>query len=94
MASGEQRLQDVVLHLPGALRDRAEEMANRESLSLNLFVLMAIAEKVQRLQLQHSLDVSERGHAATRIDNAAGEPGALIADGDEALASGIAEAKR
>lgn len=64
MASVDRGLQDVVLHLPASLRDRAEEMANRESLSLNLFVLMAIAEKVQRLQIQHSLDVSERDQLA------------------------------
>ena len=64
MASGDRGLQDVVLHLPGSLRDRAEEMANRESLSLNLFVLMAIAEKLQRLQLEHGLDVSDRDQLA------------------------------
>lgn len=60
MASENQGLQDVVLHLPAALRDRAEEMASRESLSLNLFVLMAVAEKLQRLQLQHVLEISEK----------------------------------
>lgn len=60
MAGENQGLQDVVLHLPAALRDRAEEMASRESLSLNLFVLMAIAEKLQRMQLQYCLDLSER----------------------------------
>lgn len=59
MAIENQGLQDVVLHLPAALRDRAEEMASRECLSLNLFVLMAVAEKLQRLQLQHLLDISE-----------------------------------
>jgi hypothetical protein len=59
MAGENQGLQDVVLHLPTALRDRAEEMASRESLSLNLFVLMAVAEKLQRMQLQYCLDVSE-----------------------------------
>lgn len=60
MAQENQGLQDVVLHLPAALRDRAEEMASRECLSLNLFVLMAVAEKLQRLQLQHVLEVSEK----------------------------------
>jgi len=60
MATENQGLQDVVLHLPAALRDRAEEMATRESLSLNLFVLMAVAEKLQRLQLQHLLDISDK----------------------------------
>ena len=60
MATGNQGLQDVVLHLPTALRDRAEEMASRECLSLNLFVLMAVAEKLQRLQLQHVLEISEK----------------------------------
>jgi hypothetical protein len=35
-------------------------MASRESISLNLFVLMAIAEKLQRLQLQHCLELSEK----------------------------------
>lgn len=68
MASGDRGLQDVVLHLPGSLRERAEEMANRESLSLNLFVLMAIAEKLQRLQLQHSLDANERDEFAATAD--------------------------
>jgi hypothetical protein len=63
MAGENQGLQDVVLHLPAALRDRAEEMASRESLSLNLFVLMAVAEKLQRLQLQYCLDLSERDEA-------------------------------
>ncbi len=60
MAFENQGLQDVVLHLPAALRDRAEEMASRESLSLNLFVLMAVAEKLQRLQLQYILELSEK----------------------------------
>jgi hypothetical protein len=60
MAGENQGLQDVILHLPAALRDRAEEMASRESLSLNLFVLMAVAEKLQRMQLQYCLDLSER----------------------------------
>lgn len=60
MAAENQGLQDVVLHLPAALRDRAEEMASRECLSLNLFVLMAVAEKLQRLQLQHILEISEK----------------------------------
>lgn len=60
MAYENQGLQDVVLHLPAALRDRAEEMASRESLSLNLFVLMAVAEKLQRLQLQYVLQASEK----------------------------------
>jgi hypothetical protein len=60
MAFEDPGLQDVVLHLPAALRDRAEEMASRESLSLNLFVLMAVAEKLQRLQLQHLFEISEK----------------------------------
>ena len=30
------------------------------SLSLNLFVLMAVAEKLQRLQLQYLLEISEK----------------------------------
>jgi hypothetical protein len=60
MAIENQGLEDVVLHLPAALRDRAEEMASRECLSLNLFVLMAVAEKLQRLQLQRVLELSEK----------------------------------
>ena len=60
MATENRGLQDVILHLPVALRDRAEEMATRESLSLNLFVLMAVAEKLQRLQLQHLFEISEK----------------------------------
>ena len=60
MAFSDEGLQDVVLHLPATLRDRAEEMASRECLSLNLFVLMAIAEKLQRMQLEHCLEVGER----------------------------------
>ena len=60
MATENRGLQDVILHLPVALRDRAEEMATRESLSLNLFVLMAVAEKLQRLQLQYALGISEQ----------------------------------
>jgi hypothetical protein len=69
MATENQGLQDVVLHLPAALRDRAEEMASRECLSLNLFVLMAVAEKLQRLQLQHLLDISEKEeiHSLTNL---------------------------
>jgi hypothetical protein len=59
MAASNQGFQDFVLLLPAALRDRAEEMASRESLSLNLFILMAIAEKLQRTQLQHCLEMSE-----------------------------------
>jgi hypothetical protein len=60
MAQGEQRLQDVVLHLPSSLRDRAEEMASRECVSFNLFLVMAIAEKLQRLQLRNCLELSEK----------------------------------
>lgn len=60
MASENRGMLDVVLHLPAALCDRAEEMASRESVSLNLFVLMAVAEKLQRLQLQQSLELSEK----------------------------------
>jgi hypothetical protein len=60
MALGDHRLHDIVLHLPTSLRDRAEEMASRECLSLNLFLVMAVAEKLQRLQLQHCLELSEK----------------------------------
>ncbi len=59
MAVEDQLLEDVVLHLPASLRDRAEEMATRECVSLNLFVLMALAEKLQRMQLQFCLGSSE-----------------------------------
>jgi hypothetical protein len=72
MATENQGLQDVVLHLPAALRDRAEEMASRECLSLNLFVLMAVAEKLQRLQLQHLLDISEKEEIHS-LNNLAGD---------------------
>jgi hypothetical protein len=57
LALSKHGLEEVVLHLPASLRDRAEEMAMRESVSLNLFVVMAVAEKLQRLQLEHCLDV-------------------------------------
>lgn len=60
MDQGDRRLQDVVLHLPSSLRDRAEEMATRECVSLNLFVLIAVAEKLQRLQLRDCLDLGEK----------------------------------
>lgn len=60
MAIGDQTLQDLVLRLPDSLRDRAEEMASRTCLSLNLFVLTAIAEKIQRMQLQECFQISER----------------------------------
>jgi hypothetical protein len=65
MAQGDPRLQDVVLHLPSSLRDRAEEMASRECISLNLFLLMAVAEKLQRLQLQNCLELSEKDALTT-----------------------------
>jgi hypothetical protein len=68
MATENRGMQDVILHLPMALRDRAEEMASRESLSLNLFVLMAVAEKLQRLQLQHVLGISEQEEIHCTID--------------------------
>ena len=60
MPRGDHALEDVILRLPPSLRTRIEEMASRECLSLNLFVLMAIAEKLQRLQLQHCTDTTER----------------------------------
>ena len=72
MALENQGLQDVVLHVPASLRDRVEEMASRQCLSINLFVLMAIAEKLQRLQLEHSLGVTERDEpsgAATAVSS-------------------------
>jgi hypothetical protein len=70
MASGDQGLQNVVLHLPASLRERTEEMANHEGISLNLFVLMAIAEKLQRLQLQHCLEIGEREELPAAADAA------------------------
>lgn len=54
MAIGQDGLEDVLLHLPASLRDRAEEMASRECLSLNLFLVMAVAEKLQRHSGDHS----------------------------------------
>jgi hypothetical protein len=69
MAIENQGLEDVVLHLPASLRDRAEEMASRECLSLNLFVLMAVAEKLQRLQLQHVLEISEKEEIHSSINS-------------------------
>jgi hypothetical protein len=56
-------IDDLVLHLPAALRERAEEMASRESISLNLFLLMAVAEKLQRLQLQGCFELSKEQEA-------------------------------
>jgi len=53
-----QELEDVVLRLPASLRDRAEEMASRQCVSLNLFLLTAVAEKLQRLQ--QSLELGEK----------------------------------
>jgi hypothetical protein len=69
MARCKQELEDVILHLPASLRDRAEEMASRECLSLNLFVLMALAEKLQRLQLQHCLELNEKDDRSGAVDN-------------------------
>lgn len=60
MAQGDRRLQDVVLHLPSSLRDRAEEMATRECVSFNLLMVLALAEKLQRLQLQHCLELGQK----------------------------------
>jgi len=60
MAHSDQRLQDVILHLPSSLRDRIEEMATRECVSLNLFMVLALAEKVQRLQLQYCMELTEK----------------------------------
>jgi hypothetical protein len=59
MALGDDGLQDMVLQLPISLRARAEEMAAHECLSLNLFIASAIAERIQRLQLQICLDAVE-----------------------------------
>jgi len=73
MPAEDRGLQDVVLHLPASLRDRAEEMASRESLSLNLFVLMAVAEKLQRLQLQYCLDSNERDEIRSVTNPASGD---------------------
>lgn len=68
MARADQGLQDVILHLPASLRERAEEMAGDECVSLNLFVLTAIAEKLQRMQLQHCLEITERDELARAIN--------------------------
>lgn len=59
-AGAESGIQDVVLHLPAALHQRAEEMASRECVSLNLFLVMAVAEKLQRLQLQGCLGITDK----------------------------------
>jgi hypothetical protein len=45
-------LQGVVLRLPASLRARAATLANQESLSLNLFIAAALAEKINRLEQQ------------------------------------------
>ena len=55
MARSGDGLEDLVLRLPASLRNRAEEMAASEELSLNLFVATAIAERLQRLQLSYCL---------------------------------------
>lgn len=60
MAFTDRGLEDVVLRFPASLRERLEEMACRECLSMNLFVLTAIAEKIQRSQLQECLQITER----------------------------------
>jgi hypothetical protein len=49
----------ILLDLPPSLRERAEEMASSERLSLGLFVATAIAEALQRKQLQRCLDTAE-----------------------------------
>lgn len=59
MALRQGGLEDVLLHLPASLRDRAEEMASRHCLSLNLFLVMAVAEKLQRLQIQLSPQLAD-----------------------------------
>ncbi len=56
-------IEDFVLHLPAPLRERAEEMASRECVSLNLFLVMAVAEKLQRLQLQGCFELSGKQDA-------------------------------
>ncbi|HEX5283070.1 MAG TPA: hypothetical protein VFW30_03035 [Bryocella sp.] len=70
MAARDQGFQDFVLLLPAPLRDRAEEMASRESLSLNLFILTAIAEKLQRAQLHNCLGISERDERSAARNSA------------------------
>lgn len=67
MATRDHELQDLVLRLPDSLRDRVDEMASRECLSLNLFVLTAIAEKIQRMQLQECLQITDRDEQANAI---------------------------
>jgi len=52
-------IEEFLMHLPAPLRERAEEMASRECVSLNLFLVMAVAEKLQRLQLQGCLEMSD-----------------------------------
>lgn len=66
--AGRDGIEDLVLHLPSSLRERAEEMASRECVSLNLFVLTAVAEKLQRLQLQGCFELSDKQDA--RVDAA------------------------
>lgn len=56
MAHSNDGLRNILLQLPSSLGDRAEEMASRERVSLNLFVATAVAEKLQRCQLQSCLD--------------------------------------
>jgi hypothetical protein len=60
MPDNSQKLENVILQLPAALRERAEEMAARESLSLNTFLATAVAEKLLQLQLQQCLGISDR----------------------------------
>ncbi len=55
--------QGVVLRIPASLRARAATMANEESLSLNLFIASAVAEKINRLE--------QESHAKARLGSTA-----------------------
>lgn len=61
-------IEDLVLHLPASLRERAEEMASRECVSLNLFLVMAVAEKLQRAQLQGCFELSDKQEPRHDVD--------------------------
>jgi hypothetical protein len=49
MTQGSKRHQSFALRLPPKIREQASDLADREGLSLNHFIGLAVAEKISRL---------------------------------------------
>ena len=59
----ENRSKTFALRLPKTTRRQASDLANREGLSLNQFICLAVSEKIIRIEIDHSPAAKRARHA-------------------------------